>query len=182
MLSKLFWNAAPVNLPCEAVRPTSCGELWVTGYSPMLHRKLVKTSGSKSTVVVRPRTPCDADILSNQTLNLIADTIVHRKVRRVIVCGEPDDAIAHDPTEHFQPQENERSFDQLLHRICARQQCQRTAQRHVIARLDQIRNHARVASALSSQCSSLCGMFYVPECDNFLVYDRAVDRFVPVTG
>lgn len=177
-----FQKSAPLNPQFEADRSKGICNLWVTGPSLELHQRLVRTNGLQSTILIRTEMPTDADKLSNLTLNLIADAIVYRDVRSVVVCGQSSDVAVNSPRDQCSPQEEASGYDQMLQRICDRMERQRSAQERVLTQLDQIRTHPCVALALISQFISLCGMFYIPESDAFLVYDCIEDRFVPIAN
>ena len=164
----------------EEGKSTDVCDLWVTGTSTELRRKLVTTSGLQSTILIQPSAPCESDQLSDFSLDVIADTIKQRNVQCVIVCYQPGDGIQSPPIEPCSPDEDTNRYRYLLKRICARVERQRHAQDLIRTHMNQIRRDARIAPALMARKISLHGLFYIPESDSFLVYDEATDRFVPI--
>ncbi len=153
--------------------------LWITGQSELLQERLLKTVGLRSATIVRP--VADGDGLSPHTLNLIADAIVNRKVRCVIVCGETSDVPW--PCSESSSSAGAATADQsdsLPERMRNYLRCRRLAQLRIERQLRQLHAHAGVASALRRQSTSLFGMFYLPENDAFLIFDQHDQQFVSV--
>lgn len=175
-----FRNSPPMNSAFEAERSKGAWNLWVTGPSLELQQKLFRTKGLPSTILIRPSMSWESDKLSHQTLDLLARAIVNRDVRCIVVCSQPSDGTVPSPPDRCSQREGTSGYDRMLQRVCAHLERHRRAQDRVLTQLDQIRKHAEIAIALTSQPISLCGMFYIPESDVFLVYDPAEHRFVPI--
>lgn len=169
-----------VTSPLDAESSKDTSTLWITGPSLELQQKLVKISGLQPTVILGSDTPCDTDTFPNHTIDLIADAILCRALRWIVVCGQPSDVPLRSGKDQFAPQESTSGYDQMLQRIRDRMERQQRGQERVRTQLGQIRSKARVAFELTSHAISLCGMFYIPESDAFLVYDRTEEQFVPI--
>ena len=169
-----------VTSPLDAESSKDTSTLWITGPSLELQQKLLKISGLQPTVILGSDTPCDTDTFPNHTIDLIADAILCRALRWIVVCGQPSDVPLRSGKDQCAPQESTSSYDQMLQRIRDRMERQQRGQERVRTQLGQIRSEARVAFALTSHAISLCGMFYIPESDAFLVYDRTEEQFVPI--
>lgn len=170
----------PVHSPLVSVSSNDAWTLWVTGPALELQQKLARIDGLQPTIIVRSEMACDTDTITNQTLDLIADAIFSRDVRCIVVCGQPGDAPLSSRLDQCLPQECARGYGHILQGTSARLEHQQRIQERVRTQLKQIRSHTGVALALTSHAISLCGMYYAPESDAFLVYDRTVDRFVPI--
>ena len=169
-----------VTSPLNAESSKNTSTLWIIGPSLELQQKLVKISGLQPTVILGSDTPCDADTFPNHTIDLIADAIRYRDVRWIVVCGQPSDVPLRSRMDQCAPRESSSSYDQMLQRIRDRMERQQRAQDRVRTQLDQIRSNARAALTCTAPAIRLCGMFYIPESDAFLIYDRAEDQFVPI--
>jgi hypothetical protein len=174
------WPTDPVKSLVEPESSKDISTLWITGPSLELQQKLARVSGLKPAIIIRPDMPCDTDPFPNHTLNLIADAFLYRDVRWIVVCGQGSDAPLRSRMDQCSPQEGKSSYGQMLQRICDRLERQQRAQDRVRTQLDQIGSHAGVAHALTSHAISLCGMFYIPDSDAFLIYDHAEDQFLPI--
>jgi hypothetical protein len=154
--------------------------LLITGPSPELQQKLVTISDLRPTLILSSDTLRDSDTLPASTLDLIADAILHRDARAIVVCGHTSDTAARPPLHLLARQADTRSVSQMLQRMRDRMERQKRAQDRLRFQLDQIRADARIARATKSHKISLCGLFHVAESDVFLVYDPAEDQFVPL--
>lgn len=170
-VSRLF---AQVSSVTESARSTSI--LWITGPSADLQQRLQRIEGLPPSIVLTPHAPADGDALSNEALDLIADTIDCRQVRVILVCGQTAAATVH--TDGVARQRAS-GFDSILQRVGEHAKSRLRAQACVRSRLNRIQSHPRVAQALNRGVVSIHGVYYASECDAFLVYDPESDQFVP---
>ena len=136
----------------------------------------------QSAMIISLSDPADDDAPSTRMLDLIADVVVQRNVCRIVVCGQPSDACLTADADQPALQEETTGYHQMLQRIQARIERQHLVQRRVLTQMGRIATHSRLAQAVASRPISLCGLFYIPECDAFLVYDDSADRFIPITA
>lgn len=176
----LDWSSGCLNSVVEAAKPKDIRSLWITGPSPDLQQKLVRMHSLQPVIIFCPEISGDTDRISNHTLELVVAAIRHRDVRHVVVCGQPNDVPLHSERDQGATQESESSYSQMLRRIAARLDRQQRVQNRIRHQLDQIRTITGVAGVLTSCAVSLCGMFYIPESDAFLIYDHAKDQFAPI--
>lgn len=169
----------PVSGPLNTESSKGRLTLLITGPSLEMQQKLVSISGLQPTIILGSETLRDSDTLPPNTLDLIADAILHRDVRAIVVCGHPSD-VPCSRIDQCSLQENMSRYNQMLQRIRDRMERQQRAQDRVRKHLEQFFSNAMLAFALNSRAISLFGMSYIPESDVFLIYDSAGDRFVPI--
>lgn len=167
--------------PLPLMQSAEAWDLWVTGASSDLRQKLTTTTDLQSTLLIQPSTFDEPDRLSQGTLDLIADTLQCRHLRSVIVCQQltPEDADPQRSTRAVSSRER-RQYNEVLMRIRAHKDAQQRLESRVLSQMDQIRRDSRIGKAMSSQETKLYGMVYIPKSDAFLIYDRAIDSFVPI--
>lgn len=163
----------------EQESPRDLWDLWIVGPAVEVKSELLKASGA-STMLIRTSPPGDSGELSPGTLTLIADAIAKRAVRCVVVCGQPDDATDPAANDLNSSAGEMCGYDQMLLRMSRRKARERCVHDRILTQLHQIRAHPGIAAAVKSQRIALCGVFYVPESDAFLVYVPAEGRFVPL--
>lgn len=170
------------SLSASLDRENSQGDLTllITGTSPELQQRLVTISDLRPMLILSSDTLRDSDSLPTSTLDLIADTILHRDVRAIVVCGHTSDVAARPPLHLLAPQGETSNVSQMLQRMRDRMDRHRLAQDRLRFQLDQIRSDARIARATKSRTISLCGLFHIAESDVFPVYDPVDDQFVPL--
>ena len=169
-----FRFCVPESTATENARSTSI--LWITGPSADLQQRLKRIEGLPPSIVLTPHAPADGDALSNEALHLIADTIDCRQVRVILVCGQTEEGTLY--TDGVARQRAS-GFDSILQRVGEHAKRRQRAQVCVRSRLNLIQSHQRVAQALNRGVASIHGVFYVSECDAFLVYNPESDQFVP---
>lgn len=176
----IVWPDGSLNSVREADKNENNLSLWITGPSPGLQEKLVRIRGLQPARILCLEMSDDTDYLSEQSLELVAAGILRRDVRCVVVCGQPDDVPLRTRTDQGSTPKSESSYGQMLQRIAARLDRQQRVQNRIRTQLNQIRAIAGVTPSLTSGAVSLCGIFYIPESDAFLLYDQAKDQFTPI--
>jgi hypothetical protein len=154
--------------------------LWITGPSVALKQRLMTFRGLPSTTIISPETECETEVLPAKTIEVIAGCVVRHGVCCVVVCGEADDVCSRSLADESPLHEPTSRYGRMLQRIVDRSVQRRRVQDRVRTWLKQIHSHERISTVSRGRSIRLIGMFYVPECDAFLVHDQPTDQFVPI--
>lgn len=176
---QIRWPVSQVNGP-RGERVPEIPTLWITGRSTALKQKLATLRGLPSTTIISPETECGTDVLTPQTTEVIGHYIVRRGVCCVVVCGEADDIDVRSAGGNSALHDNTSPYGRIVRRIVDRSAQRRCVQDRIRNWLNHIRSDARFSAVCRIRSIRLIGMFYVPECDAFLVYDRVTDQFLPL--
>lgn len=145
-----------------------------------LPEAMLRACGPQPMIVLASHSFGEGDALPASTLDLLADTVLHRDVEAIVVLGQSDDAPSPSRTQHGAQHETSSGYRRILRRTADRMNGRHRSQNRLRTQMTQIRQDPRLATASISQAISICGLYHVIESNLFLLYDETKDQFVPL--